>query len=67
MNSLERLRWAAHLQRPDSTPVAPCMGNHGAHVAIGDYCRAGRLMAEAQHRAWRLYGQDAVVPQSDNY
>ena len=70
MNSLERLRTAAHLDRPDPTPVAPYMGNHGAHVAgvaIGEYCCCGRLMAEAQYRAWKLYGQDAVVPQSDNY
>ena len=70
MNSLERLRAAANRRRPDTTPVAPYMGNHGAHVAgvaIGDYCRSGRVMAEAQHRAWKLYGQDAVVPQSDNY
>ena len=46
------------------------MGNHGAHVAgvpIGEYCRSGRLMAEAQYRAWQVYGQDAVVAQSDNY
>jgi uroporphyrinogen decarboxylase len=24
-------------------------------------------MAQAQYRAWEVYGQDAVVPQSDNY
>ena len=24
-------------------------------------------MAEAQFQAWRIYGQDAVVAQSDNY
>lgn len=51
-------------------PVAPYMGNYGARVAgvpIGDYCRSGRLMAEAQLRAWEIHGQDAVVAQSDNY
>jgi uroporphyrinogen decarboxylase len=50
--------------------VAPYLGNHGARVAgvaIGAYCRSGRLMADAQYRAWQLYGQDAVVAQSDNY
>ncbi len=46
------------------------MGNHGARVAgvrIGDYCRSGRIMAEAQYRAWQVYEQDMLVPQSDNY
>jgi len=46
------------------------MGNHGARVAgvrIGDYCRSGRIMAEAQYRAWQIYGQDVLVAQSDNY
>ncbi len=54
----------------DRVPVAPYMGNHGARVAgvpIGEYCRSGRLMAEAQYRAWQVYGQDAVVAQLDNY
>jgi len=38
-----------------------------AGVPIGAYCRSGPLMADAQYRAWQLYGQDAVVAQSDNY
>jgi uroporphyrinogen decarboxylase len=70
MKSLERMRCAIRLQAADATPVAPYMGNHGAHVAgvpIGEYCRSGKLMAEAQYRAWQVYGQDAVVAQSDNY
>ena len=70
MNSPERIRCAAHCQRVDRTPVAPYLGNHGARVAgvpIGQYCQSGRLMAEAQYRAWETYGQDAVVAQSDNY
>ena len=70
MTSLERIRRAWRLEETDAVPVAPYMGNHGARVAgvpIGDYCRSGRLMAEAQYRAWQLYGQDAVVAQSDNY
>jgi uroporphyrinogen decarboxylase len=70
MTSLERIRCAARRQAVDRVPVAPYMGNHGARVAgvpIGEYCRSGRLMAEAQYRAWQVYGQDAVVAQSDNY
>jgi uroporphyrinogen decarboxylase len=57
-------------QPVDQVPVAPYMGNHGARVAgvpLGKYCRSGRVMAEAQFQAWREYGQDAVVAQSDNY
>ena len=70
MTSLERIRHAVRLKEPDTVPVAPYLGNHGARVAgvpIGQYCRSGRRMAEAQYRAWELYGQDAVVAQSDNY
>jgi uroporphyrinogen decarboxylase len=70
LTSRERLLTAAHAGTPDRVPVAPYMGNHGAHVAgvpIGAYCRSGQLMADAQYRAWQLYGQDAVVAQSDNY
>jgi len=70
MTSLERIRCAALRQPVDRVPVAPYMGNHGARVAgvpIGEYCRSGRIMAEAQFQAWRVYGQDAVVAQSDNY
>ncbi|MGA2661324.1 MAG: uroporphyrinogen decarboxylase family protein [Verrucomicrobiota bacterium] len=70
MTSLERIRCAARRLKSDAVPVAPYMGNHGAHVAgvpIGQYCRSGARMAEAQFRAWQLYGQDAVVAQSDNY
>ncbi|MCX6902512.1 MAG: uroporphyrinogen decarboxylase family protein [Verrucomicrobia bacterium] len=70
MTSLERIRCAVRRQPVDRVPVAPYMGNHGARAAgvpIGAYCRSGRVMAEAQYRAWRIYGQDAVVAQSDNY
>jgi uroporphyrinogen decarboxylase len=70
MTSLDLIRCAARRQAVDRVPVAPYMGNHGARVAgvpIGEYCRSGRLMAEAQYRAWQIYGQDAVVAQSDNY
>lgn len=70
MTSLERMLRASNLEMPDRVPVAPYMGNHGAKIggALGhEYCQSGELMAEAQFRAWVLYGQDAVVPQSDNY
>jgi uroporphyrinogen decarboxylase len=70
MTSVERVRCAAQQQPVDRVPVAPYLGNHGARVAgvpIGQYCRSGRVMAEAQFQAWRVYGQDAVVAQSDNY
>ena len=70
MTSLERIRCAARRQSVDRVPVAPYLGNHGARVAgvlIGQYCQSGRVMAEAQFRAWQVYGQDAVVAQSDNY
>jgi len=70
MTSLERTLGAARRQTVDRVPVAPYLGNHGARVAgirIGDYCQSGRVMAEAQFQAWQIYGQDAVVAQSDNY
>lgn len=70
MTSLERIRCAAGLGRPDVIPVAPYMGNHGARIAgvlVDKYCRSGELMAAAQLRAWEIYGQDVVVAQSDNY
>ncbi len=70
MNSLERIRCAARGRPVDRTPVAPYIGNYGARVAgvrVGDYCRSGRVMAEAQYRAWQIYGQDVLVAQSDNY
>jgi uroporphyrinogen decarboxylase len=71
MNSLERVRCAARREVvPDIIPVAPYMGNHGARVAgvpIGEYCRSGERMAQAQIAAWEAYRQDVVVAQSDNY
>ena len=70
MTSRQRLLTAAYSGTPDRTPVAPYMGNHGARIAgvpLGAYCQNGQIMAEAQFKAWQLYGQDAVVAQSDNY
>lgn len=69
-SSYERMRRAVQHREPDVVPVAPYMGNHGACIAgvpIDKYCQSGRLMAEAQYRAWEEYGQDALVPQSDAY
>lgn len=70
MNSVERIRRAGRREPVARIPVAPYMGNHGARIAgvpIGQYCQSSRIMAEAQYRAWQIYGQDAVVAQSDNY
>lgn len=70
LTSLERIICAARMQVPDVVPVAPYMGNHGAKIGgalLGEYCSNGKKMAEAQYKAWEIYGQDAVVPQSDNY
>ena len=64
MTPLDRIRGAARRQPADRVPVAPYLRNRGARVGgvrIGDYCRSGRLMAEAQDRAWEVYGQDAVA------
>ncbi len=70
LTSLERIICAARLRVPDVVPVAPYVGNHGAKIGgalLGEYCSNGKRMAEAQYRAWEIYGQDAVVAQSDNY
>ena len=70
MTARERLLAVALGGEADRIPVAPYMGNFGAAAAgvpIDRYCRDGRLMAEAQWRAWELCGQDALVPQSDGY
>lgn len=70
MTSYERVMAAAKGRMPDCVPVAPYMGNHGAKVAgaeISDYGTNGKVMAEAQLKAWEIYGQDVLVPQSDNY
>lgn len=70
MTSLERIRCAIRRKPVDRIPVAPYMGNHGARAAgvpVDQYCRSGRIMAEAQYRAWQIYGQDVLVAQSDNY
>ena len=70
MTSLERVKTAINHKEPDIVPVGPYMGNHGAqaaNVSLKDYYTNGRVMADAQYKAWELYGQDIVVPQSDGY
>jgi uroporphyrinogen decarboxylase len=70
MNSYERVLTAVFHGEPDCVPVTPYMGNYGAKlvgVRIDEYCRSGKLMAEAQLRALDMCDQDAVVAQSDNY
>lgn len=70
MTSYERVMAAAKCKMTDCVPVAPYMGNHGAKVGgakISEYCTNGKIMAQAQLKAWEIYGQDMLVPQSDNY
>ena len=70
MNSYERVMAASRRQPTDCVPVAPYMGNHGAIIGgarIAEYCTNGQVMAQAQLKAWEIYGQDMLVPQSDNY
>lgn len=70
LTSYERIMAAAKGRLPDCVPVAPYMGNHGAKVGgakISEYCKNGKVMAQAQLKAWEIYGQDMLVPQSDNY
>lgn len=70
MNSYERFRAALERRDPDCVPVAPYMGNFGAHIAgipIDRYCQDGTLMARGQLQACDMLDQDVVVAQSDNY
>ena len=70
MTSRERVLAAAIGKEPDILPVAPYMGNHGARVAgekLRNYYTNPRKLAEAQLKAWEIYGQDVIVAQSDNY
>jgi uroporphyrinogen decarboxylase len=70
MNSTQRIEKAVGGELPDCVPVAPYMGNFGARLAgvpIDRYCSSGKLMAQAQYRAWGLCDQDVLVAQSDNY
>lgn len=70
MTSRERVLAAAIGKEPDILPVASYMGNHGARVAgekLRNYYTNPRKLAEAQLKAWEIYGQDVIVAQSDNY
>ena len=70
MNSRERIMTAAKGGKPDIVPAFPYIGNYGAAVAgvpIGKYIMDGKVMAEAQLKAWELLKLDGVVAQSDNY
>lgn len=54
----------------DRVPVMPFICNWAAHVAgykLGEYHTNGKIMAEAQLKAWKLHGLDLVNPDSDNY
>lgn len=70
MNSRERVLTASKGKKPDRVPVMPYIGNYGAAVAgvpICQYNTNGKVMAEAQIRAWEVLKLDTVVAQSDNY
>lgn len=69
-SSLIKIKKAVGRVQLKNIPVAPYMGNYGARltgVPLSNYCRDGKIMAEAQYGAWKILGQDAVVVQSDNY
>jgi uroporphyrinogen decarboxylase len=70
MNAKERLSAAVNGRETDRPVVAPYMGNFSiaaSGMSLGTcYVDAGRL-AEAQLRAWEMFGQDVIVVQSDNY
>jgi len=70
MNSKERILAAATGKIPDVLPVAPYMANH-CTVLVGETLKnaytSGKRLADAQIKAWEIYGQDVVVAQSDNY
>ena len=63
MNSRERIMIAAKGGKPDIVPAFPYIGNYGAAVAgvpIGKYIMDGKVMAEAQLKAWELLKLDEL-------
>ena len=70
MTSRERILAAAHGELPDRLPVAMYMANHVNAVSgkrLRDCYTNGKTLAEAQLAGLDIYGQDAVIVQSDNY
>lgn len=70
MNSNERVKRAINRKKTDYIPVGPYMGNHCATITktkLMDYYTKAVKMADAQMKAWEMYGQDIVCVQSDNY
>lgn len=70
LSSLERVRKAMQLQKPDVIPVGTFMGNHAAKIAgvpLIQYYNDSKKMLEAQIFALDKYNQDIVIMQSDNY
>lgn len=70
MNSNERVKYAINHKKTDCIPVGPYMGNHCAALTktnLIDYYTKAAKMADAQIKAWEIYGQDIVCVQSDNY
>lgn len=70
LTSLERVKKALNLEKPDVVPVGTFMGNHAAAIAgipLGTYYTNSEKMVDAQMFALEEYGQDIVIMQSDNY
>ena len=70
MTGRERVLSAIHGLPSDRPVAAPYMGNYGIRTA-GSSLSACYLdaasMAQAQLKAWNIFGQDVIVVQSDNY
>lgn len=70
MTHRERVKAAIAFQKTDRIPVGPYMANH-CSVAMGynlkDCYTNAQNLADAQFKAWELYGQDIITVQSDNY
>ncbi len=70
MTGRERVLRAIHGLPTDRPVAAPYMGNYGIRTA-GSSLSACYLdstsMAQAQLKAWEIFGQDVIVVQSDNY
>jgi len=63
MTSPERVRCVLEGRLPDRTPVLLQNYQNSAFLAgmrLGDFCRDGTLMAEAQITAWERFGYDVI-------
>ncbi len=70
MTGRERVLRAIHGLPTDRPVVAPYMGNYGIRTAgssLSSCYLDAASMAQAQLKAWNIFGQDVIVVQSDNY